>query len=408
MLLTLLLYFLIISTSAQLLNEKKRVEFRAIYNRSKLLEFTNIAVSKERTGFIYVGARNRLFQLNSNLDEYRSPIVTGPVNNNLVCHCETNNQTDNLNKLLLIDYQYDRIISCGSVEQGVCELRSKENLNYVLRSLKQSIYKNDQHVAASQNFSTVAFLALVNNEENMYVGSSKTILDDPILHEKSYTTAATYAIRSLLKDNFSKDMFSSFEVSASDTLNFNEISMKSNFGNHNFRLNFIDAFATDVTGYFVLTHPSSLSNAANQDATYISQLCLDNKRLSVSMSSYLEMPLECTFNEVHYTRAVAATTAKVGALLQQGLSLNYQTPIDVVFVSFVQSNGSPGSALCMFPLPKIEQRFVKFVRDCMETNSNSSPSPISWINHHPLECNRGVSLICKYFICISLINFVYT
>ena len=381
-------------TATQTNNARNRVEFRATHNKSKMLEFRNIAVENKKNGLIYVGARNRLFQLNSNLNLIDNPIVTGPVDNNLVCRCTTKNQTDNLNKLLLIDHKYGRVIVCGSVEQGVCELRQQGNLNYVLRRAVESISgnTNSNHVAASKNLSTVAFVATVDSEEYLYVGSSKTYLDDPVLNEKSYTSFYTIARRALPEDNLNKDMFSNELVSASSTLDHNGITMNSRYASQNFRLNFINSFATDITGYFVVTHPSSLSNSNEQDATYISQVCLGDP--GSSTPSYLELPLECTVDGVRYTKAIASTTGKVGTLLQQQLGYstsNIQNSIDVVFVSFAQSNNRPGSALCMFPLPEIEQKYVKMVSDCMKSQSSETPSHISWIKHRTSECNDRVS-----------------
>ena len=395
--LLLIILFLHQLTSSYGQSNAKRVEFRAPKSGSSIQEFTNIEVEKRKYGYVYVGGRNRLFQLNFDLSLYTTPIITGPVDNNLVCKCNTNNQTDNINKLLLVDYRYGRVLVCGSVEQGTCEIRQRQNLKFVLRNLEASVSDSSYHVAASKDLSTVAFLANVSNKEYMYVGSSKTYLDSPMLHEKSYTASYTVSKRALPEDNLSTDMFSN-AVSVSGVKEINGIEMKSQYAEQNFRLNFINGFATETTGYFVLTHPvaNSVSSSETHVVTFISQVCLDDvgqPTVLYHMPSFLELPLECSVQGSRYTKAIASTTVKVGQLLanQLGVQLsNNRRPIDVVFVSFVQSNDDAGSALCMYTLPEIERRFVELATDCMKTQRDQAPSHISWIQQHTVECNRGV------------------
>ena len=61
--------------------------------------------------------------------------------------------TSNVNKALVIDYSDSRLISCGSLFQGVCTVRSLRNISNVEQQIKEPV------VANNATASTVAFIA---------------------------------------------------------------------------------------------------------------------------------------------------------------------------------------------------------------------------------------------------------
>ena len=61
--------------------------------------------------------------------------------------------TDNVNKALVIDYNNARLISCGSLFQGICTIRSLGNISVVDEIVEEFI------VANTAEASTVAFIA---------------------------------------------------------------------------------------------------------------------------------------------------------------------------------------------------------------------------------------------------------
>lgn len=97
----------------------------------------NNVVSDPRTGRLYVGAVNSLYQLNSKLEvEFVSK--TGPRRDNQLCTppvtntCEEAKDTDNHNKLLLVHSARDILVVCGSVFRGICSLRNLSNVDHVI------------------------------------------------------------------------------------------------------------------------------------------------------------------------------------------------------------------------------------------------------------------------------------
>uniref|UniRef100_A0A8C7RBL8 Plexin-A2 n=1 Tax=Oncorhynchus mykiss TaxID=8022 RepID=A0A8C7RBL8_ONCMY len=87
------------------------------------------------TGVLYVGAVNRIYKLSANLTLLVSH-DTGPEYDNNACYpplivqpcSEPLASTDNINKLLLIDYFHNRLLACGSLYQGVCKLMRQDDL----------------------------------------------------------------------------------------------------------------------------------------------------------------------------------------------------------------------------------------------------------------------------------------
>lgn len=82
---------------------------------------------------VYIGGRNRLFQLSSDLDII-STIQTDSQSISTDCHSSecavkaTPNSIDNINKVLLMDYESNKLIICESY-QGRCLTRNLQNIS---------------------------------------------------------------------------------------------------------------------------------------------------------------------------------------------------------------------------------------------------------------------------------------
>ena len=341
---------------------------------NKILELNNFVIDDKQSNLIYIGATNRLYQLDEDLDLSFEPIETGPVLDGIVCrHGNVEEYTDNINKLLLIDYHNKRLIICGNIEQGICELREVGNIKNRLFNYSLTSWNAYQLVSATGNLSTTSFLVtLTGSKDFMFVGSSKTDVD--ISSCDGYSSAFTFSRRALFVDENNK-MFSNFPANLGQAAG---IEMEKSFSSKNYRLSFIDSFSNGITGYFVLTRPSTLNGNSDDviETTYISQVCLED----TIMSSYLELPLECNYEGVRYTKAVASRTAKVGTILKRHLYSNEQmSEKPVVFISFIQSNGQPGSAVCLFPIQEIEKKFSQLVKRCIKGSVGPLPERITWI-----------------------------
>lgn len=98
---------------------------------------------------MFIGGRNRLYQLSPDLDIVATAI-TGPRNDSKDCsqnECTQNltrKLTDNINKVLLIDYSTSRLITCGSLFQGICSVRSLQNISSSEQDIVEAIVANSE------------------------------------------------------------------------------------------------------------------------------------------------------------------------------------------------------------------------------------------------------------------------
>lgn len=98
---------------------------------------------------MFIGGRNRLYQLSPDLDIV-AIAKTGPRNDSKDCsfsECTQNltrKLTDNINKVLLIDYSTSRLITCGSLFQGICSVRSLQNISSPEQDVVEAIVANSE------------------------------------------------------------------------------------------------------------------------------------------------------------------------------------------------------------------------------------------------------------------------
>lgn len=132
----------------------------------------NNVVANPRTGKLYVGAVNALYQLNPNLEK-ESHTDTGPKRDNKQCTppitdtCDKAEDTDNHNKLLLVHNAKDVLVVCGSVFRGICSLR---NLSNVEQQLYFSDTKGEKSYVASaeESVSVVGVMSYFTKDKDNF------------------------------------------------------------------------------------------------------------------------------------------------------------------------------------------------------------------------------------------------
>lgn len=119
----------------------------------------HLVVHKE-TGILYVGAVNRIYQLDPNL-RLLAFNKTGPYEDSLECsgfrECPMKTKvqlTNNVNKALVVDYSRAKLIACGSLYQGICWILGLDNV-----STSESDVIGEPIAANNETASTVAFIA---------------------------------------------------------------------------------------------------------------------------------------------------------------------------------------------------------------------------------------------------------
>ncbi|KAK2857927.1 hypothetical protein Q7C36_005846 [Tachysurus vachellii] len=304
-------------------------------------QFEHLALHPEpELGRIYVGARDRLFRLSSDL-RLEEEVKTGPVTDSREClppisdtSCPLAQPTSNHNKLLLIDPSSKVLISCGSVHQGTCQKRDLDAIGTVLFSAQRPV--DTQYVAANKpEVSTVGLVVPAHGARQsvLYVGRGYTSSQPPISTR-----------------NLATEPIFSYEETAKLTV----VERLSEYDHH-----FVTSFAHNYHVYF-LFYRRDLKSDGRDYQTYVSRVCLDD----MAYYSYVEVPLSCrSAAGKRYTLLQAARLGLAGETRGEDKEL-----LLGVFSTHSASSTKPSneSALCMFSLQELDKH-INNTRDLCYT-----------------------------------------
>uniref|UniRef100_M4A0P2 Plexin-B1 n=1 Tax=Xiphophorus maculatus TaxID=8083 RepID=M4A0P2_XIPMA len=292
-------------------------------------------------GWVYIGARDQLFQLDPLL-QLKLRNDTGPVIDSPDClppvtetNCPQAKETSNHNKLLLVDPYSMELITCGSVNQGICQKRNLTSINVVLFSTDKPV--DTQYVAANHpNVSTVGLVVRSHpgRQPVLFVGRGYTSSHPPISTR-----------------NLAQAPIFSYEETAKLAV----AGRLSEYDHH-----FVASFAHQHHVYFFF-YRRDLKSQSREYRTYVSRVCLDDQ----AYYSYVEVPLTC--------RSRAGKMYNLLQAVQLGFSKNRAKGQDSeillgVFSTHLTSSSRPSedSALCMFNLEDVDRR-INSTRDLCYT-----------------------------------------
>ncbi|CAN9508504.1 unnamed protein product [Ophioblennius macclurei] len=347
----------------------------------------NNVVADGRTGRLYVGAVNALYQLGPAL-EVESRSETGPKRDNRQCTppvteaCEEAADTDNHNKLLLVHGAQDVLVVCGSVFRGICSLR---NLSNVEQLLYFSDTKGEKSYVASaeEAVSVVGVMSyFTKDRDNLTV----------FLVGKGYGSHDSTKLIStrILRDYGDWVVFDSIiEASAVQANPFVLRYL------HDFRFAFKDG------GFVYFLFSRTLGVQDNKNFTFVSRMCEDDQ----GYYSYTELQLNCSAAN-KYNKAQAAYVAEPGRVLAQNLTDSGRhgrvSPSDkVLFVTFTSDEDPSMSALCLYPLQSINHRLLQIIGACYSDNgliNNTAAvySPYSSKSEDPCSSSNQNNMAQRY------------
>ena len=307
-------------------------------------EFTKFTRHNE-TGTIYIGASDALFQLGS--DFVRTQSVDTSIG-----ECEDNVVScPNYNKILVIDYTNNRLITCGSESYhegavGTCNLRDINDISTVLHA-------DNNNVVPPGLLTTEAIIAPGPNSEYLYVATT--------YHERN---GNPYLIsRRLLMGGASENLAANHYTSLA-TSNINYVRLT---------IDFIYTFLIDDYSYFV-THQRQ--EESEDFTSKISRVCHGDS--NNNLNSFTEITLECQGqNGIIYNLIQAAHVGPAGPDLATSMGISNGT--DVFYGVFAKSEGAVGSvpsmqsALCIYKLDDIKASLFEAVAGCFGRNSGNNP-----------------------------------
>uniref|UniRef100_A0A4W3KHB7 Plexin-A1 n=1 Tax=Callorhinchus milii TaxID=7868 RepID=A0A4W3KHB7_CALMI len=343
-------------------------------------------VVHNKSGVVYIGAVNSIYKLSDNLTMLRSH-VTGPVDDNEKCYPPPSVQscphglvhTNNMNKLLLIDYTQNRLIACGSASQGICQFLRLDDLF----KLGEPHHRKEHYLSSVNEAGTMSGVIIEGSNGT----NNKLFIGTPIDGKSEYFP--TLSSRKLMVNEENAEMFgfvyqdefvSSQLKIPSDTL--------SKFPA--FDIYYIYSFSSEQFVYYLTlqldTQQTSPDSSAEQFFTSkIVRLCVDDPKFY----SYVEFPIGCLKDGVEYRLIQDAYLTKPGRILAKSLGISEKE--DILFTVFSQGqknrvNPPKESALCLFTLRKIKEKIKERIQSCYRGEGKLS---LPWLLNKELVCIKS-------------------
>uniref|UniRef100_A0A4W4E4I0 Sema domain-containing protein n=1 Tax=Electrophorus electricus TaxID=8005 RepID=A0A4W4E4I0_ELEEL len=319
----------------------------------------NTVVQDVRTGRIYLGAVNAIYQLDTGLRK-ESMAVTGPKKDHPSCtppitaQCTEATETDNINKLLLVNGASGTLVACGSIFRGICALL---NLSCVEQQVYYSDAKGEKTYVATTD-KTVAVVGVISH----FIKDGQKL--SVFLVGKGYSGSDGSKLIStrLLQEQPNMDMFENvMETSTVQT------SLYVQRYQHDFR----HAFAHGGHIYFLFSRAANVGESRR--ATFAVRLCENDDHYY----SYTELQLNCSAGtEKVYNRLRAVHVAAPGRVLARRLGLNESDVANrVLFAVFGSDDEVASSALCIYPLSSIDRRLEEVIESCYRGELLSDGKP---------------------------------
>lgn len=340
----------------------------ACCQEAEVPEFTsetpiNNVVQDSRTGRVYVGAVNAVYQLDDTLaKEHKAE--TGPKKDKRTCTppiqailCPDPIDTDNINKLLLVNPFDNTLIVCGSVYRGICSLFNLSNIN-------QQIYYSDSKGEKTYVASIDDSVSVVGVMAHLKISHQKNFT--VFLVGKGYGSLdSSKLISTRILENYGEWVFfeSIVEASGVQAIPFVPKYM------HDFRHAFKDQ------GFIYFLFSRTMGSNDNKNYTFISRLCEQDDHYY----SYTELQLNCGPNN-RFNKVQAAYVASPGkelarSLSESGLYGNVLSWDKVLFVVASPDEDETESALCLYPLNRINERINEIISACYTNSGKIAEKP---------------------------------
>ncbi|KAM9523943.1 plexin-A2-like [Salvelinus alpinus] len=366
--------------------------------QSERREWTlNHLIVHKTTGALYVGAVNRIYKLSANLTLLVSH-DTGPEYDNKACYpplivqpcSEPLASTDNINKLLLIDYSHNRLLACGSLYQGVCKLMRQDDLFILVEPTHKK-----EHYLSSVNQTGTMYGVIVPSSQGqdgtLFIGTAVGGKQDYFPTISSRKLPRDPESSAMLDYELHTDFVSSLIKIPSDTLALVP----------RFDIYYIYGFASGNFVYFLTVQPETPENgmpagSSPGDLFYTSRiirLCKGDKKFH----SYVSLPVGCVHKREEYRLLQGAHLSKAGKVLARSLNISAQD--DVLFAVFTKGQKQyheplDNSALCIFTIRDINARIKERLQSCYQGEGNLE---LHWLLGKDVQCTKAPVPIDDHF-----------
>ncbi|XP_065209289.1 plexin-A4-like [Planococcus citri] len=148
----LLIHALIFCSNTNNSNANPVNETWQVFSDENVERFSRLAVD-ENGRWVYISARNRIYQLSTDLElqinytisELSPSDCTAPNCSHKLKQTETD--TDNWNDVLVLDYQNQQLISCGTFFSGICHAHEMSNISKIWTIGSEPIAKSSSYTS---------------------------------------------------------------------------------------------------------------------------------------------------------------------------------------------------------------------------------------------------------------------
>ncbi|XP_074019446.1 plexin-A2 [Numenius arquata] len=366
-------------------NVSSNALFSTFHSENRDWTFNHLTVH-QGTGAVYVGAINRVYKLSGNLTILVAH-KTGPEEDNKSCYpplivqpcSEILTLTNNVNKLLIIDYSENRLLACGSLYQGVCKLLRLDDLFILVEPSHKK-----EHYLSSVNKTGTMYGVIVRSEGEdgkLFIGTAVDGKQDYFPTLSSRKLPRDPESSAMLDYELHSDFVSSLIKIPSDTL-----ALVSHFD-----IFYIYGFASGNFVYFLTVQPETpegVSINSASDLFYTSRivrLCKDDPKFH----SYVSLPFGCVKGDTEYRLLQAAYLSKPGDVLAKSLNITAQE--DVLFAIFSKGQKQyhqppDDSALCVFPIRTINAQIKDRLQSCYQGEGNLE---LNWLLGKDVQCTKA-------------------
>nr|XP_023686880.1 plexin-A4 [Paramormyrops kingsleyae] len=358
--------------------------------------FNHLALDT-RNGNVYLGAVNRIYKLSPTL-ELQVSHQTGPDEDNRKCYpprivqpcSEPLVLTNNVNKMLLMDYRENRLLACGSLYQGICKLLRLDDLF----KLGEPSHRKE-HYLSGANESGSVFGVIVS-----YGNSSPDKLFVATAVDGKPEYFPTISSRKLARNSEEDGMFA-YVFHDEFVASMIKIPSDTFTVVPDFDIYYVYGFASGNFVYFLTLQPEMGGPAAGSSATreqvYTSKLvrlCKDD----TAFNSYVEVPLGCVKAGVEYRLLQAAYLSRAGSILARSLSV--APGDDVLYAVFSKGQKrrpreeTQESALCVFSLRDINERIKERLQSCYRGEGTLD---LAWLKVKDIPCSSALLTIDDNF-----------
>ncbi|XP_059723498.1 plexin-A2 [Haemorhous mexicanus] len=366
-------------------NVSSNASFNTFHSENRDWTFNHLTVHRG-TGAVYVGAINRVYKLSGNLTILVAH-KTGPEEDNKSCYpplivqpcSEVLTLTNNVNKLLIIDYSENRLLACGSLYQGVCKLLRLDDLFILVEPSHKK-----EHYLSSVNKTGTMYGVIVRSEGEdgkLFIGTAVDGKQDYFPTLSSRKLPRDPESSAMLDYELHSDFVSSLIKIPSDTL-----ALVSHFD-----IFYIYGFASGNFVYFLTVQPETpegVSINSASDLFYTSRivrLCKDDPKFH----SYVSLPFGCVRGDTEYRLLQAAYLSKPGEVLARALNITAQE--DVLFAIFSKGQKQyhhppDDSALCAFPIRTVNAHIKERLQSCYQGEGNLE---LNWLLGKDVQCTKA-------------------